>query len=82
MFVGFGITFIGLSTHMYSTVYRADPNYIYTFQTGIPEFVAEIASQQNIFLCINIKAGHPQFKSAPPQLRNIADNQNDCGVAD
>jgi hypothetical protein len=28
------------------------------------------------------KAGHPQFKSAPPQLRNIADNQIDCGVAD
>jgi hypothetical protein len=26
------------------------------------------------------KAGHPQLKSAPPQLRNIADNQNDCGV--
>jgi hypothetical protein len=23
-----------------------------------------------------------QFKSAPPQLRNIADNQIDCGVAD
>ncbi len=28
------------------------------------------------------KGGHPQFKSAPPQLRNIADNQIDCGVAD
>ncbi len=27
------------------------------------------------------KAGNPQFKSAPPQLRNIADNQVDCGVA-
>ncbi len=29
-----------------------------------------------------IKGGHPQFKSAPPQLRNIADNQIGCGVAD
>ncbi len=28
------------------------------------------------------KGGHPQFKSAPPQLRNIADYQMDCGVAD
>ncbi len=28
------------------------------------------------------KGGHPQFKSAPLQLRNIADNQIDCGVAD
>jgi hypothetical protein len=37
-------------------------------------------SQQN--KVIISKAGHPQFKSAPPQLRNIADNQNDCGVAD
>jgi hypothetical protein len=27
------------------------------------------------------KGGRPQFKSAPPQLRNIADNQIDCGVA-
>ncbi len=26
--------------------------------------------------------GHPQFKSALPQLRNIADNQIDCGVKD
>jgi hypothetical protein len=26
--------------------------------------------------------GHPQFKSAPLQLRNISDNQIDCGVAD
>jgi hypothetical protein len=29
-----------------------------------------------------IKSGHPQFKSAPPQLRNIAENQMDFGVAD
>ncbi len=28
------------------------------------------------------KGGHLQFKSAPPQLRNIADYQIDCGVAD
>jgi hypothetical protein len=28
------------------------------------------------------KGGHPQLKSAPPQLRNIADYQIDCGVAD
>jgi hypothetical protein len=28
------------------------------------------------------KGGHPQFKSAPPKLRNIADNQIDCGIAD
>ncbi len=28
------------------------------------------------------KGGHPQFKSATPQLRNIADNQIDCGIAD
>jgi hypothetical protein len=26
------------------------------------------------------KGGHPQFKSAPPQLRNIADNQICCGL--
>jgi hypothetical protein len=34
------------------------------------------------FSCLKSKAGHPHFKSAPPQLRNIADNQIDCGVAD
>ncbi len=28
------------------------------------------------------KGGHPQFKSALQQLRNIADNQIDCGVTD
>jgi hypothetical protein len=28
------------------------------------------------------KGGHPQFRSALPQLRNIVDNQIDCGVAD
>jgi hypothetical protein len=28
------------------------------------------------------KGGHPQLKSSPPQLRNIADNQIDCEVAD
>jgi hypothetical protein len=28
------------------------------------------------------KAVNPQFKSAHPQLRNIADNQIDCGVVD
>jgi hypothetical protein len=28
----------------------------------------------NVFLII--KGGHPQFKSAPPQLRYIADNQS------
>jgi hypothetical protein len=28
------------------------------------------------------KGGHPQFKSAPPQLGNIADYQIDWGVAD
>jgi hypothetical protein len=33
-------------------------------------------------LYILSKGGHPQFKSAPPQLRNIADNQIDCGIAD
>jgi hypothetical protein len=27
---------------------------------------------------LKTKGGHPQFKSAPPQLRNIADNQIDC----
>ncbi len=32
--------------------------------------------------CPFVKGEHPQFKSAPPQLRNIADNQIDCGVAD
>jgi hypothetical protein len=32
--------------------------------------------------CSVYKGGHSQFKSAPPQLRNIADNQIDCGVAD
>jgi hypothetical protein len=38
----------------------------------------------NLYICISsgIKAGHPQFKSTPPQLRNIADNQIHCGVAD
>ncbi len=30
----------------------------------------------------NCKGGHPQFKSAPPQLCNIADNQIDHRVAD
>jgi hypothetical protein len=29
-----------------------------------------------------IKGGFPQFKSVPLQLRNIADNQIDCIVAD
>jgi hypothetical protein len=28
------------------------------------------------------KGGHPQFLSATPQFRNIADNQNDCGIAE
>jgi hypothetical protein len=28
------------------------------------------------------KGEHPQLKSAPPLLRNIADNQIDCGIAD
>jgi hypothetical protein len=28
------------------------------------------------------KDGHPQFKSASLQLRNIEDNQIDCGIAD
>jgi hypothetical protein len=31
---------------------------------------------------INTKREHPQFKSAPPQLCNIAHNQIDCGVAE
>jgi hypothetical protein len=30
---------------------------------------------------IFIKDRHPQFKSAPPQLRDIVDNQIDCGIA-
>jgi hypothetical protein len=40
------------------------------------------AVRRRLFILLMTKAGHPQFKSAPPQLRNIADNQNDCGVAD
>jgi hypothetical protein len=28
------------------------------------------------------KGGHPQFKSAPLQLRTIADNKIDCGIAE
>jgi hypothetical protein len=35
-----------------------------------------------LYVYVDIKGGHPQFKSAPPQLRNIADNQIYCGIAD
>jgi hypothetical protein len=31
---------------------------------------------------MNTKGGHPHFKSAPPPLHNIADNQIGCGIAD
>jgi hypothetical protein len=41
-----------------------------------------IKFRSKITVGINTKGGHPQFKSAPPQLRNIADNHIDCGVAD
>jgi hypothetical protein len=33
-------------------------------------------------IILKTKGGHPQFKAAPPQLRNVADNQIDCGTAD
>jgi hypothetical protein len=40
-----------------------------------------MCSQQFTIKCgVTSKGGHLQFKSAPPQLRNIADNQIDCGL--
>jgi hypothetical protein len=42
----------------------------------------DILGKTIIFRSLLCKGGHPQFKSVPPQLRNIADNQIDCGIAD
>jgi hypothetical protein len=44
-------------------------------------FMLDVVAVEAIVSQISI-GGHPQFKSALPQLRNIADNQIDCGVAD
>jgi hypothetical protein len=46
-----------------------------------------LPSATNFCYCAEIqpllfKGGHPQFKFAPLQLRNIVDNQIDCGVPD
>ncbi len=42
----------------------------------------EMYTYSYTYTCVFTEGGHPQFKSLPRQLRNIADNQIDCGFAD
>jgi hypothetical protein len=64
-------TYILMHTYIY--LYMDLFTYVYLYSIYIHIY---------IYLYICSKGGHQQFKSAPPQLRNIADNQIDCRIAD
>jgi hypothetical protein len=64
------------NSYLYSRIYECHSLYIPR------KITVYIARQVRAAESMASKGGHPQFKSAPPQLRNIADYQIDCGVAD
>ncbi len=61
-------------------------NAIFSFQTAQAKHLSnsQMGHQTHYrrLVCPKCKAGHPQFKSAPPQLRNIANNQIHWGIVD